>query len=96
MRESFESVPLPEHPLLAAWASAQSQVIAGREVLEQRVRELTAQFDQQPVPRPPHWGGYRVVPELIEFWQGQPSRLHDRLRYQRQADGSWKIDRLAP
>ena len=87
----------PRGSRLGAWASPQSQVLPGRDALDAWVNEMEAKYAGQDVfPRPPHWGGYRVVPELIEFWQGQPSRLHDRLRYQRQADGSWKIDRLAP
>jgi pyridoxamine 5'-phosphate oxidase len=90
----FHSRPLGSR--LGAWASRQSAVIAGREVLQQRVDELAAQYADEQVPRPPHWGGYRVVPAAIEFWQGRPSRLHDRLRYQRQADESWLIERLSP
>ena len=87
----------PRGSRLGAWASPQSQVLPGRDALDAWVNEMEAKYAGQDVfPRPPHWGGYRVVPELIEFWQGQPSRLHDRLRYQRQADGSWKIDRLSP
>jgi pyridoxamine 5'-phosphate oxidase len=81
---------------LGAWASHQSAVIAGREVLQQRVDELAARYAGEQVPRPPHWGGYRVVPAAIEFWQGRPSRLHDRLHYRRQADESWLIERLSP
>lgn len=81
---------------IGAWASAQSKVIPNREVLERRASELTSQYGAGPVPRPPHWGGYRVVPDSIEFWQGRASRLHDRLRYTRGADGNWLIERLSP
>jgi pyridoxamine 5'-phosphate oxidase len=87
----------PRGSCIGAWASPQSIVLAGRNVLEQRVQEAEALFaGQHPVPRPPHWGGLRVVPGVVEFWQGQLSRLHDRLRYQRRPDGSWLLDRLAP
>jgi len=82
---------------IGAWASPQSRVIPNREWLEQEVaavRERLAQHGDQP-PRPPHWGGYRVAPSVIEFWQGRASRLHDRLRYRR--DGFlWRLERLAP
>jgi len=79
---------------IGAWASPQSEVIAGREVLEANERAAADRFGSE-VPRPPHWGGYRLVPDRIEFWQGRPSRLHDRLRYQLVEDG-WQRDRLAP
>ncbi|KND59675.1 Pyridoxamine 5'-phosphate oxidase [Candidatus Burkholderia verschuerenii] len=81
---------------IGAWASDQSQPLANREALEAREREMTAKFGDNP-PRPPHWGGYRLVPDVIEFWQGRPSRLHDRIVYSRaSADGPWRIERLAP
>lgn len=88
----FHSRPLSSR--IGAWASAQSQPVT-REALEGRERELAAQFGDHP-PRPDHWGGYRLAPTAFEFWQGRPSRLHDRLRYTRQADAQWSIDRLAP
>lgn len=80
---------------IGAHASPQSHVIADREALEQRVEEAEARFAAQDVERPAHWGGYALVPDMIEFWQARRSRLHDRLRYQRSGDG-WQIDRLAP
>jgi pyridoxamine 5'-phosphate oxidase len=81
---------------LSAWASPQSRVLASRAVLESAVADVERRFHGQPVPRPDFWGGYRLVPESIEFWQGAENRLHDRLCYRRQADGSWLIERLAP
>lgn len=86
----------PAGSRLGAWASPQSQVIPGREVLEQRLSALAAQYEDQAVPRPEHWGGYRVVPVSIEFWQGRPSRLHDRLRYRWRDEQRWILERLAP
>jgi pyridoxamine 5'-phosphate oxidase len=89
----FHSRPLGSKT--GAWASNQSQPIENRAVLENRFQEFDSKFGKN-VPRPPHWGGYRVIPEVIEFWQGQENRLHDRLRYTLEADGSWLIERLAP
>lgn len=90
----FRSRPLGSR--LGAWASRQSAVIPDRETLEARLREAADRYTGEDVPRPPYWGGYRVVPESIEFWQGRPSRLHDRLRYTRLPDDTWKIERLSP
>jgi pyridoxamine 5'-phosphate oxidase len=92
--EYFHSRPLNSR--LGAWVSEQSQVIKSREVLELRLQELKTESENQDVPRPPHWGGFRVIPTIIEFWQGRPSRLHDRLNYCRLDDGSWYIERLSP
>ena len=87
----------PKASQLGAWTSNQSQVIANREVLEQKLASLQAQHsDEATIPLPEHWGGFRVVPNRLEFWQGRPSRLHDRLLYDLEADGSWSISRLAP
>jgi pyridoxamine 5'-phosphate oxidase len=80
---------------LGAWASPQSRIIPGREILDRRMEELETKYQEADVPRPPYWGGYRVIPTSIEFWQGQPNRLHDRLRY-RVDGGSWFLQRLAP
>jgi pyridoxamine 5'-phosphate oxidase len=80
---------------LAALASAQSQVLAGREELVRRVEELAARHRDGDVPLPEAWGGYRLVPDAFEFWQGQPNRLHDRFRYTRRQDG-WLVQRLSP
>ena len=85
----------PRGSQIGAWVSDQSRVIDSRAVLETRQRELEAQFADQPVPRPAHWGGFRVVPDALEFWQGRPSRLHDRIRYRKEGQ-SWIIERLAP
>ena len=85
----------PRGSQIGAWVSQQSTVIASRAVLEDRQRDLETRFADQPVPRPPHWGGFRVIPDLIEFWQGRPSRLHDRICY-RLAGGSWVLERVSP
>ncbi len=86
----------PRGSRLGAWASNQSQVIPGRDALEARMKELESQYPGEEIPLPPNWGGYVLAPESIEFWQGRPSRLHDRLRYTRQPNGSWRIERLSP
>ena len=85
----------PRGSRIGAWASAQSDVLADRAELEARVAEVEARFPGDHVPRPPFWGGYRIVPETVELWQGRPSRLHDRLRY-RDDGGRWIVERLAP
>lgn len=89
----FNSRPLDSR--IGAWASPQSQVIPGRSVLVTNAAKYAAQFLLQP-PRPPHWGGYRLKPDNWQFWQGRKSRLHDRLRYSQEADGTWLRERLAP
>lgn len=91
--EYFHSRPLDSR--IGAWASPQSQVISGRGVLVANAARYAAQFLLKP-PRPPHWGGYRLAPERWEFWQGRPSRLHDRLRYTPDGKGGWTRERLAP
>jgi pyridoxamine 5'-phosphate oxidase len=91
--EYFKSRPLDSR--LGAWASPQSRVIASRAALVAEAARIGARFVLDP-PRPPHWGGYRLVPDTFEFWQGRRSRLHDRLRYTLQPDGGWRRERLAP
>lgn len=87
----------PRESQLGAIASPQSEVIESREVLEQEFQELEEKYsDHQTIARPANWGGYRLVPQRIEFWKGRPGRLHDRLLYELQPDGSWKRSRLAP
>lgn len=86
----------PRGSQIGAWASPQSQPIPDRAYLEKEEAALTARFANQAIPRPPDWGGYRLIPWRFEFWQGRPNRLHDRLRYTRQSDGEWLIERLAP
>ncbi len=90
----FLSRPLGSQ--IGAWTSSQSQVIESREWLENRYLQLTEEYKQKKLKRPPHWGGYVVTPVIIEFWQGRPSRLHDRIQYSLEEDGSWKIERLSP
>ncbi|MFN0181368.1 MAG: pyridoxamine 5'-phosphate oxidase [Gemmatimonadales bacterium] len=85
----------PRGSQAGAWASRQSQVVVGRSAIDEAVAEAERRFGNGPIPRPEHWGGYRVMPDQIEFWQGRASRLHDRLRYRRDA-GAWLIERLAP
>ena len=89
----FQSRPLKSR--IGALASAQSEPVASREALEQQFAEAESAYGEEPV-RPPHWGGYRLVPDRVEFWQGRPSRLHDRILYLRGADGAWRRERLQP
>ncbi len=86
----------PKGSRLAAWASRQSEVIANREILEKRWKELQEQYPGDEIPTPPFWGGFVLSPERVEFWQGRPSRLHDRFCYTKKPDGTWQIDRLSP
>ena len=86
----------PASSQLGAWASAQSEIVTGRAQLEAQFTAALEKYRETEIPLPPHWGGYRLAPQTIEFWQGRRSRLHDRLRYTRQSDGTWPIDRLAP
>ncbi|MEI6739799.1 MAG: pyridoxamine 5'-phosphate oxidase [Gemmatimonadaceae bacterium] len=92
--EYFTSRPLPSR--IGAWTSHQSSTLATREELEETLGTMTARFADGDVPLPEHWGGYRIVPEEIEFWQGRPSRLHDRIQYYRKQGGSWQRRRLSP
>lgn len=86
----------PRESQIGAWTSAQSEVVSGREVLEQRAQELEMLYCDREIDCPEHWGGYRLLPERIEFWKSRVGRLHDRILYERQPDGSWTISRLAP
>ncbi|MFI5355758.1 MAG: pyridoxamine 5'-phosphate oxidase [Opitutales bacterium] len=90
----FHSRPLASQ--LSAWASAQSSIISGRTALEESMKALERKYAGQTVPLPPFWGGYRLTPETVEFWQGRRNRLHDRLRYRREPDGGWTIERISP
>ena len=90
----FHSRPVGSQ--LGAWASPQSQVIDAREVLESRAVELELQYRDVKIPRPPHWGGFRVMPTELEFWQGRNNRLHDRIIYSKTPTENWEIKRLAP
>ena len=86
----------PRESQLAAWASKQSTALKNRKELEQRFADVTSRYKNKPVSRPPHWGGFRIRPTVIEFWQGRRQRLHDRLCYRRAGDGKWVRERLAP
>jgi pyridoxamine 5'-phosphate oxidase len=86
----------PRGSQIGAWVSAQSSVITSRSLLENKFQEMKKKFSNKEIPLPSFWGGYRVVPEQIEFWQGRRNRLHDRFQYTKQDDGSWAIERLAP
>lgn len=90
----FNSRPLGSK--LGAWASPQSSIIPSRETLENNLTHYENQYQDQTIPRPPHWGGFRLIPHQIEFWQGRPKRLHDRLVYSLDDQGKWGITRLAP
>jgi len=86
----------PRGSQIGAWVSAQSSVVSSRSLLESKFQEMKQKFSNKEIPLPSFWGGYRVVPEVIEFWQGRRNRLHDRFQYTKQDDGSWSIERLAP
>ncbi len=86
----------PRGSQLGAWASTQSQIAPSRDAIESRLQALEKEYENRAVPRPPHWGGFRVIPVTIEFWQGRLNRLHDRLRYRKSEDGDWIIARLWP
>jgi pyridoxamine 5'-phosphate oxidase len=90
----FHSRPLGSQ--LGAWASRQSEVVDARRVLDARLAQISERFAEKPVPLPPHWGGFRLQPDQMEFWQGRTNRLHDRFRYTRQGDGTWLLERLSP
>lgn len=85
----------PDGSKLGAWASPQSLVVSGKAFLKETFEYYAERFKHGKIPKPPHWGGYRAIPDKVEFWQGRPSRMHDRILYSRQEDG-WKIERLAP
>lgn len=90
----FHSRPVGSQ--LGAWASRQSEIVDARRVLDARMAQMTERFAGKPIPLPPHWGGYRLKPDQMEFWQGRANRLHDRFRYTLKGDGTWAIDRLSP
>ena len=92
--EYFQTRPVGSR--LAAWASKQSEVIRNRELLEKKVEGLAMEFQEEEIPLPSNWGGYRVTPFEIEFWQGRPNRLHDRFRYSLKKSRAWKVERLSP
>lgn len=92
--EYFHTRPVDSQ--LGAWASRQSRVIGSREALEENMRRLMTEYEGKQIPLPPFWGGYRLSPIIMEFWQNRASRLHDRLRYTRQDNGNWLIERLSP
>jgi pyridoxamine 5'-phosphate oxidase len=97
MKESFEYFhSRPMESQLGAWASMQSSVVTARDVLEMSFAMMKKKFQNGEIPLPPFWGGYRVIPDEFEYWQGRPNRLHDRVWYSLQKDGSWKISRLSP
>ena len=93
-KEYFHSRPRGSQ--LGAWASQQSSVIPSREFLAEKLEALEKQYDNQEIPKPPHWGGYKVFPGEFEFWQGRPNRLHDRIYFSKEDEMNWKSDRLAP
>ena len=86
----------PDGSKIGAWASPQSMVVAGKTWLKETFQYYTERFKHGKIPKPPHWGGYRVKPVRIEFWQGRPSRMHDRILYTQESSGKWKTERLAP
>ena len=90
----FASRPIDSK--LAVWSERQSIVISGREHLEENFEQVKLVYADKDIPRPPHWGGYRLIPSMFEFWQGCPSRLHDRIRYALQENDNWEIERLSP
>lgn len=86
----------PRNSQIGAWVSNQSSTIESREQLEDRQKAIEKEFEGQTIPRPPYWGGYRLLPDYVEFWQGRPSRLHDRIAYTKQVNGFWQLVRLSP